>query len=115
MSWIHYRVEEAIRHPREQALEQLLRSYVPERYPITVKADQYGYDIVIGSADGARIDINADENLDIVEIELGVIEAFDGTISLEDVVDNLRAALELAEQDKLNEALMVLAQEKEVV
>lgn len=116
-SYIFEQVEEAVQQVVQQKLEQLLRPYLPESYFITVYKDLFGdYTITIENTGGAYITIDIEEDY-IETISLG-----DGTttglskdinetdLGLDDIVDNIKEALALVEQDELDDALETLIQ-----
>ena len=121
-SYIFEQVDAAVQQVVQQKLEQLLRPYVPEPYFITADKGSFcDYTIAIENTGGAYIEIAIDEDY-IDTISLGVGSATDldkeineTDLALDDIVDHIKEALTLVEQDKLNEALMVLAHEREVV
>ena len=113
-SYIFEQVEAAVQQVVQQKLEQLLRPYVPEPYFITVDKDLFdNYTITIENTGGAYIEIAIEEDY-IDTISLGVSTAtglgkeLETDLALDDIVDNIKEALTLVEQDELDDAMKAL-------
>lgn len=114
-SYIFEQVEEAVQQVVQQKLEQLLRPYLPESYFITVDKHLFGdYTITIENTGGAYITIDIEEDyIDTISLGDGTTTGLDNDINetdlgLDDIVDNIKEALALVEQDELDDAMKVL-------
>ncbi|GGI15346.1 hypothetical protein GCM10007377_15440 [Galliscardovia ingluviei] len=114
-SYIFEQVEEAVQQVVQQKLEQLLCPYVPEPYFITVDKDLFSdYTITIENTGGAYIEIAMDEDyIDTISVGVGSATGLgkdinETDLALDDIVDNIKEALTLVEQDELDDAMKVL-------
>lgn len=114
-SYIFEQVEEAAQQAVQQKLEQLLRPYVPESYFITAGKDLFGdYTITIANTGGAYIAIDIEEDyIDTISLGFGTAtslskDSIETDLGLDDIVDNIKEALTLVEQDELDDAMKAL-------